>query len=347
MEEDQKISVTTQALIAILVQLGSVKRVREVANEYKLSKKEVDQLIETPQAMINDDEYSERQLALLKSIGKDILHTNKVIRFENRNKCLLVYFSAGSEVILEYVHSAQHTFSKLHNSLGLNEVVCDFYGVDSTLYEDPIKINIELSNDLYDSLHNMKPSKLDQMIEDEKYDAKIREFLNDFKWNNQQVCKIIFKKRKTKNSGMKVDFAMLFVSGKDYIWHLNYDESDNHQIFLMSNSVSHYFNVLESIMGEFLFNDSPQKDKNMSGKKEKEDENFSFKRGVTFFWQSNLVLLIAFLFFFINKSSWNEQGGFDVLLITLLSELVIWLCSFFACFKKKEDSPEVKRVKST
>ncbi len=111
----------------------------------------------------------------------------------------------------------------------------------------------------------------------------------------------------------------------------------------MSNSVSQYFNVLEKMMGELLFNASPGQDKNMSGNKYKEDEKFAFKRGFTFFWKSNLVLILALLFFFINKSSWSEQGGFVVLLIILLSEFVIWLCSFFACFKKRKDSPAAKR----
>jgi hypothetical protein len=97
------------------------------------------------------------------------------------------------------------------------------------------------------------------------------------------------------------------------------------------------------MMGELLFNASPRQDKNMSGNKYKEDEKFAFKRGSTFFWQSNLVLLIVLLFFFINKSSWSEQGGFVVLLITLISEFVIWFCSFFACFKKREDSAAGKR----
>lgn len=347
MKEDQKISSTTQTFLAVLVQLGPVKKVREVANEYNLSKEEIDQLIETPQIIMNQEEDSEHQLALLKSLGNHILHTNKVIRFENRNKRLFIYPYEGSEVLLEYIHGDQHTFSKFKNLLGLGEVVCDFYGMDYTIQEDPIKINIELSNDLYDSLHNIKSSKLDEMIEDIKYEPKIREFLNDFKWNNQQVSQITFKSRKTKNSNMKVDLAMFFVPGKDYIWHINYDESDKNQLFLMSNSVSQYFNVFEKIMGELLFIDRPQQVKTMPGKKENKDKEaakFSFKRGFTFFWQGNLVLLIVLLFFFINKSSWSEQGGFVVLLITLLSEFVIWLCSFFACFKKREDSPAAKRV---
>lgn len=79
----------------------------------------------------------------------------------------------------------------------------------------------------------------------------------------------------------------------------------------------------------------------------KEDKKFSLKRGVTFFGKSNLVLLIALLFFFINKSSWSEQGGSVVFLFTLSWEIVILICSFFACFKKKGDNPLIKRVKST
>jgi hypothetical protein len=110
----------------------------------------------------------------------------------------------------------------------------------------------------------------------------------------------------------------------------------------MNNSVSQYFNVLEKMMGKLLFNASHGQDKNMSGNNYKEDEKFAFKRGFTFLWKSNLVLLLALLFFFINKSSWSEQSGFVVLLITLLSEVVVWLGSFFACFNKRGDSAAAK-----
>ena len=87
-------------------------------------------MLETPQVIMNQEEYSEHQLDLLKSIGNHILHTNKVVRFENRNKRLFIYPFEGSEVLLEYVHGGQHTFSKFQNSLGLGEVICDFYGMD-------------------------------------------------------------------------------------------------------------------------------------------------------------------------------------------------------------------------
>ncbi len=286
MEQGQRIRISAHDLIAVLAHSGSVKRAKEFAKESNFSKKEIDQLIETPQVIMNQEEDSEHQLALLKSLGNHILHTNKVIRFENRNKRLFIYPYEGSEVLLEYIHGDQHTFSKFKNLLGLGEVVCDFYGMDYTIQEDPIKINIELSNDLYDSLHNIKSSKLDEMIEDIKYEPKIREFLNDFKWNNQQVSQITFKSRKTKNSNMKVDLAMFFVPGKDYIWHINYDESDKNQLFLMSNSVSQYFNVFEKIMESFYLLIVPSKLKPCQVKKRiriKRPRNFLLKEGLHFF----------------------------------------------------------------
>ena len=343
MEDGQKISVSTQELIEVLAQSGSNKRVREFAEENNISKKEIDQIIVTTQeTKVNN---SGNHIVLLKNMVNSILNSNKMIRFENGDHCLLIYPSEGAGVILEDVHKNQHTFSQFKTLNGLNEIICNFYGVNSKLQEDPVKINIELSNDMYDLIHNKKSSDLDRMIEDQSIDSKIRLFLRDFKKNNQQVSKITFKKRKIEKNLMQLDFVMLFVPGENNIWHINYEETDNNQIFLMSNSVSHYFNTLHNILDDFLQN-HPQKNKKViSGNPKEEIGNFSFKRGLSFFWKSNLLLFIVILFFFINKSSWSQEGASDVLLFALLWEAVILLLSFCACLKKK-DTPVVKKVKS-
>jgi hypothetical protein len=247
-------------------------------------------------------------------------------------------------MILEYVHKDRYEFLKHNHSQDLNEAICDFYGLDSKLQEDPVKINIELSNNLYDQIHNMDSANLNEMIDDEKIDGEIRQFLGDFKRYNHKVSKIIFKKRKNEKNYMQEDLVMLFVPGEDYIWHIKYEESVNNQIFLMGNSVSHYFNVLQKILDDFLQDNQSQRKKTSSQPKQ-EVEKFSFKRGFPFFWKGNLALLVAILFFYINKSSWSEEGGPVVLLFALAWEAVIILLSFFACFKEREESSPVKKAR--
>ena len=337
MEQDQKISVSAQDLIAVLAHSGSVKRAKEFAKENNFSKKEIGQINETqPESNISN---------ALKDIVSTVLGASKMIRIENGNKYLLIYPAHRAGGILEYIHNGRHELIKYNSFQGLNELICNFYGLDFKLQGDPMKINIEISNSLYDQIHNMDSAELNKMIDDEKFDVKIRQFLRDFKRNNQQVCKLVFKKRKNEKNYMQEDFAMFFVPGEGYIWHIKFEEADNNKIFLMSNSVSHYFDVLQKILDDFL-QDGRSHMKKTSSKPKQEGEKFSFKRGFSFFWKSNLVLLITILFFYINKSSWSEEGGPVVLLFALLWEVMIIILSMFACLKEREESLPVKSTKS-
>ena len=178
----------------------------------------------------------------------------------------------------------------------------------------------------------MSSADLNKMMNDEKIEMEIRQFLGDFNRNNQQVSKIVFKKRKNEKSTMQEDLVMLFVPGEDYIWHLKYEESINNQIFLMSNSISNYIHVLQKIYDDFLKDESPPL-KKTSRKLKQEEERFSFKRGFSFFWKSNLALLIVILCFYINSSSWSKGADNLLLLFVVLWEAFIILLSLFACFK--------------
>ncbi len=337
MEQDQKISVSAQDLIAVLAHSGSVKRAREFAKENNLSKKEIGQINETqPDSNISNS---------IKDMVSTVLDASKMIRIENGNQCLLIYPAQRTEGILEYIHNGRYELIKYNSLQGLNELICDFYGLDFRLQEDPMKINIELSNNLYDQIHNMDSAELNKMIDDEKFDVKIRQFLRDFKRNNQQVCKLVFKRRKNEKNYMQEDFEMFFVPSDGYMWHIKYEEADNNKIFLMSNSVSNYFDVLQKILDDFL-QDGSSHMKKTSSKPKQEGEKFSFKRGFSFFWKSNLVLFITILFFYINKSSWSEEGGPVVLLFALLWEAMIIILSIFACLKEREESSPVRKVSS-
>ena len=67
-----------------------------------------------------------------------------------------------------------------------------------------------------------------------------------------------------------------------------------------------------------------------------EQKKFSLKRGFSFFWKSNLALLIAILFLYINQSSWSEEGGTVLLVLALIWGVLILFLSIIGCLKKQE-----------
>ncbi|MBG9585587.1 hypothetical protein ABE26_00325 [Cytobacillus firmus] len=63
-------------------------------------------------------------------------------------------------------------------------------------------------------------------------------------------------------------------------------------------------------------------------------KKFLFNRGFLFFWKSNLVLFLAILFLYINKSSWSEDGSV-LLVLALMWEALILLLSIIEGVKAK------------
>ncbi|MFP7478311.1 hypothetical protein [Terribacillus saccharophilus] len=337
MIENKKVSITTEVLVAIIAQSLSAKKVRDIGKEYMISRKEIDEIIKNPQTILENAKYEDQQLSLLEQIVIKSKQANKVGRFENLDKLMLVYPSKSSTVIVEWVQSKVHTFLQVRTSK-LSEIIGNFYNLDTTLKVDPIKIILEMQDDQFEEIHHMDPALLDQIAEKGDFDPKIPLFLKDFKKNNQQASRTLFSKRKSNHSKWELETGMIIVPGGKYIWNIELDEEENSKYLIISMPVRLYVETAQQSFIEFLekVETGPsKKDKNKSSKIKKE-KFFSIKRGFSFFWKSNLFLLVALLFFFINKSSWVWDGEWAVEVFTILGELFILVCSFIACFRERE-----------
>lgn len=336
MKDAQKINVSSQNLIDALIEFGFTKRAREFAIESGFTLKEIDQQKKKSKGI----EVSEP----LKEILNSVLSMSSMARFESGEKTLLVFPDSKSNIIVERIEENSYEFSK-HDFKELNSILTEFYGWDTSKQDDFMKVNIGLSSDIYDLIHGIEPSGLDDMIEDENFELQIRHFLRDFKRNYHQVSKIIFKKRRINTYVMEEDHVMLFVPSENFIWHINYEEIMDDQIILTSNSVPTYLSVVQKITEEILQGGIPNEKKKVMNSKE-EQKKFSFKRGFSFFWKSNLILLITILAININRASFSEGGGGLLLLLYLSWEALLILLSFFACFKEREDSSPARKVSS-
>ncbi|WP_077304636.1 hypothetical protein [Terribacillus halophilus] len=336
---NEKVRITTQVLLAVIVDSCSAEEARKVAKDFEISKKEINQIIKAPQTFISNQKYEDQQLSLLKEIAINTREANKVGRFESLDKLMLVYPSEDSTVIVEWVQlkEQKHIIFQTKNS-ELNKVIGDFYNLDSTSNEDPFKIIIEITDDQFEELHNVDPVVLDKIAEEGDFDPKIPLFLKDFKRNNQQASKILYNKRISNKDQWNLETGMILVPGKNYIWNIEMDKSDGNKYLFISISVSLYVETVQESLINFLESDKPlasQKKKNKTTKNKKE-KIFSFKRGFSFFWKSNSFLLIALLFFWINKSSWVWDGETAVEVFIILGEVFILTCSFIACFRDRK-----------
>ncbi|WP_071460738.1 hypothetical protein [Bacillus massilinigeriensis] len=326
MKDTKKINVSSQIFIDTLMDLGLTKRAREFAIESGFSIKEIDQM----KRKSNGIEISEP----LKEILNSVLSTSSMARFENGEKTLLIFPDSKSNIIAERIEGDSFEFSK-HGFKELSSILRGFYGWDTSNQVDPMKINIGLTSDIYDLIHGIEPSVLDEMIEDESFEVQIRHFLLDFKRNHQQVSKIIFKKRRIDKYDMEENHVMLFVPSESFIWHINYEGIKDDQIILTSNTVPTYLSVVQKITKEILQGSIHNEKKKIIHSKE-EQKKFSFRRGFSFFWKSNLILFTIILALNINRANFSEEGGDLLLLMSLLWEAFLILLSIFLVFTREE-----------
>lgn len=239
------------------------------------------------------------------------------------------------------LQSKIHTFFQKDRS-DLNRVIGDFYSLDITL-EDELGESVRLTHELSAKLLNMETEELDYESENEDIDFTIRRIFDDLEKNNRRINKILFVEKDSENE-WKVESGMFFLPGERHIWDITFDDPvwlkpSDEGVWLHDSKVSGFVNHVQNTMIRFLKKKKPISSKNKRNRVNKKGEKnikfFSIRRGFSFLWKSNLFLLVAVLFFLINKTSWVWDGEWAVEVFIILGELFILICAFIACFRDR------------
>ncbi|MBP3040680.1 hypothetical protein J9303_14405 [Bacillaceae bacterium Marseille-Q3522] len=329
MSKIKKCTISTESLVAAIALMGYIHVAQKVADENKLSKKKTNDLINNPIHFEKD--LSENIEAVISRIAA----SDRSVRLEKGTEYLIIHAYDKSEALLEYVHDNRHTFSNHSYSLGFQKTVSHFYSVDDEITEDPTKINIEFSEEMYNHIHAISPEELENEINDEQREPQIRRLLMDFKSNDQKMDQIFFEKYIGIRHNKQIETAQLFVTGEKNIWNLNYEQINEDKIIFTSVSFAQFFQVINLMITDFFSEAEPKKLKARKPGVKNHNKRFSFRRGFSFFWKSNLVLLLMILCFFINKSSWGYEGGLTVVLFAFLSETMLIILSFIGCLRPR------------
>jgi hypothetical protein len=246
--------------------------------------------------------------------------------------------------ICQFVDGEQHTFTYLDHRKGYQEELARFYKLDPVSSQNLSKMQlIQVSEEVYNSLHELKDEEIEQMFNNEYENQSFKEFIAAFKKNGKVFNPFTFTETDYVDGKSRTDQVAFSVPGDGMVWHLEYEKVSEHKVYFVPVPVSDYLKKIEDTIYEF-FEHVPtdikpkakiKKSQRTNRQKKDKPEPFSIKRGLNFFWKSNLVLLIMSFFILINKSSWVEDGYGTLLLYILISEVMIVLLSFFSCFPKK------------
>lgn len=337
MLEKLKITLTLEELMVAFVKCDSELYAFNVGEKAGLSENEIESIIEKGLSRFNEQKDQlvvESQLEIIEEVSYYWGEANKKIHFENGKDYLEIFYDEDdSNCLIHILDNGLHTFTK--SPMGFYQTLCDFYGYELPSFENSVEMNIEISGAWYNALHEKSDAQLKLMMNDDSLEWKIKQFIKDFKNNGKKVNQIIFESGKYSR---KQDLVQVFLPGEQNIWHIDYDQIKNHKLILYSNTVQKYFEVLDKVVLDFLRvtkEKDTKKPKDLK-KEEPEKKKFSFKRGISFFTKSNILLLIILAVLYINKSSWGWDGGDSVFLLILQSEMMVILLSMVACLKPRE-----------
>lgn len=97
MLDKENFSITTQVLLAVIVQTVSETEARKAATVFDIPVEEINRIILTPQAIIDKEGFLEQQLDIIKETVKIVKQANKAVHLENKDKDRFIRVYQGND----------------------------------------------------------------------------------------------------------------------------------------------------------------------------------------------------------------------------------------------------------
>ncbi|MEJ9310957.1 hypothetical protein P4655_06270 [Priestia megaterium] len=259
------------------------------------------------------------------SLIQNIVESPKKIKFVHKGKSLNFYWINNNYIIMEQQFQKKHIFSFTHSLLGFGEEVTNFYKLDQG--ENCVsKTKIGLSDSTYDSLRHMSLKALNKMIEDDSVEAQMKQFLQDFKDNGQEIIHVMFQ------NGQHLQTVLSFIPGNHYCW-LPDAQKESKEVHFVSAKLDDFLSLIENAKIELLKTEvssySHSKVKRTSLLKK-----FSIYRGLKSFIQANLLLALTYIMLLVSKQQWEPNTN-QIVVYIFMFEIGALIVSFMACFRPR------------
>ena len=240
--QTDSLQLSTNELAAALALCGYKSMASEFIINVKNSNNDeetVNRFIEYTESTLKGKGYlDESSPTLLVKEVEDLLHllmtSIRKVRFIKGEYVLFIHFLDEGNVLFQEIKNQVHYFTKQQINQGFESVLRKFYGLTTTnITRFKESKAMLLSEGLYNELHNLDPLLLNQMISDEGLDIDLRGFLKDFKNNNQQFDNLSFMEMDYIRDNMSLRQVIFMLPNKRYIWHLDYTEIMNEEVYII------------------------------------------------------------------------------------------------------------------
>ncbi|MFD2923798.1 hypothetical protein [Halobacillus naozhouensis] len=258
-----KIKLTVNELVSALVLCGYEQVASQILNDHKLiqNEAEFDRFVYQAEISLRgkgywDDDKETNIASGLEDLLHLLIQSTKKLRCVNmeNERVLLIHDVNQEHSLIQEIHNHEHTFWVHQNADGFESIFISHYGLEKVDYDRADLQTIQLSDTMLDELHTTEADVLGRMIRDEKVDSSLRSFLQEFLRNGQELDNIAFMVSNYVEDQSKFDQIVFLLPGQGLIWHVDYENVNNHEIFIHPVEIGEYFHKIEHTLLEFFHN---------------------------------------------------------------------------------------------
>lgn len=254
------IRLSTNEFVSGLALSGYSELASQVINDLQLIKneKEVERFVKQTEQLLRQKGYLDdtRESSLVSGL-ENLIHllvqSRKKVRCVDMKKKQVLFFHHihQSKTLIQHVKGNDHYFSFHDTESGFFQMLCNYYGVSGDMETNSVE-PIEVTDQLFDGLHQTDSEVLMQMVRDQNLPATMRLFVNDFLGHGQELSNISFLESHYTKDESVIDQVVFLLPSESFIWHIDYEKVEQHQIFFVPVSVHEYFSKIDETVRGFF-----------------------------------------------------------------------------------------------
>jgi hypothetical protein len=256
----QRLSLTTNELVAVLALCGFERAASQILNDQDLIQNEdqFDRFVEQSEQLLKErgywDDSRETKLASgLESMIRLLVNCSKKVRCMNGNNVMIIHLLNDKYSLSQHVTDQFHTFTFFQHSEGYQNIMNDLLGRKESIDDDLDKFQtIELSTDVFDEFHHLEQSVLHSMINDSELNVSMRAFLKDFLMNEQKLDNISFLKTNYVKDQTTAEQIVFLLPSNGFVWHIDYEQVQQDKLFIVPIPESLYVTKIEETIESFF-----------------------------------------------------------------------------------------------
>lgn len=251
-------SLSTNELAAVVALCGYETMASQILNSMGLEEKSIafDRFIEdTDVSLTNkglkDDTRDTMIVDGLEELIHSLVQAKRKVRCIRKDKVLFIHFINEDKLLLQEIRNNTHVFYLQSKTNGFQSVLVKHFELNEGLDIKEIP-TLQLSEEIYDQLHQMDSDTLNSMIKDEKLAKPLRKFLADFKFNLQEFDNLSLIEMDYVEDYFEIRQVIFLLPGKDLVWHLDYERINHKEVFVVPYDSGAYSKKLSEEISLFF-----------------------------------------------------------------------------------------------